>query len=183
MEVGKQRQKFARYPPGIHNLSDATKFEIIEGNELQRLQEDEVWKEVIKWIREATIPKMQEVRGGIQEVLSVRQIFNPTLFMMHKGILCYNRHTDPAKPYDALSVCIPAGKLDEVFKICHEGVAGGHRGMAGTLDKFQRTFFVMSALEKINRLVEIDSKQERASCAKYCGKCRRKGIHRPSFHV
>ena len=79
------------------------------------------------------LPKMQEVRGGIQEVLSVRQIFNPTLFVIHNGILCYNRHTDPAKPYDALRVCVPAVKLEEVFKICHEGVAGGHRGMAGTL--------------------------------------------------
>ena len=45
-------------------------------------------------------------------------------------------HTDPAKPYDALRVCVPAVKLEEVFKICHEGVAGGHRGVAGTLDKF-----------------------------------------------
>ena len=44
-------------------------------------------------------------------------------------------------------------KLEEVFKICHEGVAGGHRGMAGMLDKFQRTFFAMSAREKIRRLV------------------------------
>ena len=45
-------------------------------------------------------------------------------------------------------------KLEEVFKICHKGVAGGHRGMAGTLDKFQRTFFAMSAREKIRRLVD-----------------------------
>ena len=41
-----------------------------------------------------------------------------------------------------------------MFKICHKGVAGGHRGMAGTLDKFQRTFFAMSAREKIRRLVD-----------------------------
>ena len=58
----------------------------------------------------------------------------------------YNHHTDPAKPYDALH-CVPAVKLEEVFKICHEGVAGGHRGLAGTLDKFQRTFFTMSSCE------------------------------------
>ena len=45
-------------------------------------------------------------------------------------------------------------KLEEVFKICHEGVAGGHRGIAGTLDKFQRTFITMSAREKIHRLVD-----------------------------
>ena len=45
-------------------------------------------------------------------------------------------------------------KLEEVFKICHKGVAGGHRGVAATLDKFQRTFVVMSAREKICRLVD-----------------------------
>jgi len=56
-----------------------------------------VWKDVIKWIVNGNVPKMQEVREEIQEVISVRQIFNPTLFVMHNGILCYNRHTDPAK--------------------------------------------------------------------------------------
>ena len=35
-----------------------------------------------------------------------------------------------------------------VFKICHEFVAGGHRGMAGTLDKFQRTFLMMLPVRK-----------------------------------
>jgi hypothetical protein len=79
----------------------------------------------------AIFPKMQEVRGGIQELLSVRQIINPTLLMLHNGILCYNRHTDPAKSYDAL--CVPAVKLEEVFKICHEGLAGGHRGVSDDL--------------------------------------------------
>ena len=49
--------------------------------------------------------------------------------------------------YDALHVCVSAVKLEEVFKICHEGVAG-------TLEKFQRTFFAMSAREKIRRLVD-----------------------------
>ena len=45
-------------------------------------------------------------------------------------------------------------KLEEVFKKCHEGVAGAYRGVAGTLDKFQRTFLVMTAREKIRRLVD-----------------------------
>ena len=46
--------------------------------------------------------------------------------------------------YDALHVCVSAVKLEEVFKICHEGVVG-------TLEKFQRTFFAMSACEKKER--------------------------------
>ena len=78
----------------------------MEGNVLRKLkEEDEVWKEVIKWIIDGKVPKMQEVRGKIQEVISEKQIFNPTLFVLHNGILCYNGHTDPAKPYDALHVC------------------------------------------------------------------------------
>ena len=66
--------------------------------------------------------------------------------MLHNWILCYNCHTDPAKPYDALHVCVPAVELEEVFKICHEGMARSHRGVARTLDKFQRTFSVMMEL-------------------------------------
>ena len=107
-----RRRKFARYPPAIHSLSEETRFKIVEGNELRKLQEEDVvWQEVIKWILSGKVPKMQEVRGGIQEALSVRQIFNPTLFVMHNGILCCNHHTDPAKPYDALRVCVPASKV------------------------------------------------------------------------
>ena len=34
-----------------HNLSNETRYEVMEGNVLRKLQEeDEVWKEVIKWI-------------------------------------------------------------------------------------------------------------------------------------
>ena len=96
----------------MHNLSEGTRFEIVEENELKKLQEeDEVWQEVIKWILSGKVPKMQEGRGGIQEVLSVRQIFNPYIV---RNAQCYNRHTDPAKPYDALRVCVPAAKLEEV---------------------------------------------------------------------
>ena len=91
VEIGKVRRKFSGYPPTVHNLSEVTRFEIVEGNELRKLQEeDEVWQEVIKWVLSGKVPKMQEVRGGIQEVLSVRQIFNPTLFVIHNGIICYN---------------------------------------------------------------------------------------------
>ena len=124
---------------------------------------------MIKWIVDGKIHKMQEVRGGIQEVLSVRQIFNPTLFVMHNGILCYNRHTDPAKPYDALCVCVPAVKLEEVFKICHEGVAGGHRGV---LEKVFIDLVLMSETVRKNRylLTVQDGLTRFASAYPICNK-------------
>ena len=45
MEIGKVRGKFAGYPPTVHNLSEGTKFEIVEENEFRKFQkEDEVWR-------------------------------------------------------------------------------------------------------------------------------------------
>jgi len=85
VEIGIVRRKFDGYQPAIYNLSDGTKFEIVEGNELRKLQEEDVvWQEVIKWLL-------------------------------------------------TLHVCVPSVKLEEVIKICHEGVAGGHRGVAGQI--------------------------------------------------
>ena len=96
-------------------MSPETGHEILDGNESRKLQEtNEVWKEVIKLILEGRTPKLLEVRGLIQEVLTVRQIFNPMLFEIHNGVLCYNRHTDADKPYVALRICIPEMKLKEV---------------------------------------------------------------------
>ena len=45
----------------------------------------------------------------------MRQIFIPMLFVMKEGVLCYNKHTDPTKPYNALRICIPEARLKEAF--------------------------------------------------------------------
>ena len=74
---------------------------------------------MIQWVAEGKVLKLLEVRGKVQEVLPMRQLFNPNLFVMHNGVLCYNRRTDPAKPFDALPICIPEVKLKEAFQICH----------------------------------------------------------------
>ena len=121
-EIGKLRRDFTGYAPAVHSMTQETRYEIMEGNELRKLQEsDEVWSEVIKWVLAGKVPKMMDLRGKVQEVLSVRQIFNPMLFVIHNGVLCYNRHTDPTKPYNALRVCVPKVKVKEVFSIYTRG--------------------------------------------------------------
>ena len=60
--------------------------------------------------------------------------------------------------------------------ICHEGVTAGHRGVTGTLDKYQRMLFIISARDKIRRLAElcdVCSAEERSITAK-------RGPHIPS---
>ena len=43
MEIGKERRKFARYLPAVHSMSTETRYEIIEGKKMRKLQEsDEV---------------------------------------------------------------------------------------------------------------------------------------------
>ena len=111
-EVAKEMRMLNSYLTAVHSMSTETRHEIVEGNELRKLQEvNEVWKEVIKWVVEGEVPKLSEVRDKVQEVLTLRQLFNPVLFVIHNGVLCYNRHTDPTKPYDALRICVPEVKL------------------------------------------------------------------------
>ena len=122
-EMAKERRKFTGYPPAVFSMSPETQHEILEGNELRKLQEvDPVWQEVIKWVLEGKAPKLIEVRGKVQEVLTVRQLFNPMLFSLNNGVLCYNRHTDPTKPYDAKRICIPELKLREASKSAMKGL-------------------------------------------------------------
>ena len=49
-------------------------------------------------------------------------------------------------------ICILDVKLKKGFSLCDDTT--GHRGVNRTLDKFQRIFFVLSACDKICRLVE-----------------------------
>ena len=56
-------------------MSQKTRHQIIEGNELKKLHEaDEVWEEVLQWVLAGKAPQMQEYRGKVQEVLTVRQL-------------------------------------------------------------------------------------------------------------
>ena len=52
-EIAKERRRFAGYSPAMHNMSQKTRHQIIERNELKKLHEaDEVWKEVLQWVLE-----------------------------------------------------------------------------------------------------------------------------------
>ena len=58
---------------------------------------------------------MHELRGKVLDMMNMRQIFNPTLFVMNDATISYNKHTDPTKPFNALCICIPEARLKEAF--------------------------------------------------------------------
>ena len=117
-------------------MSQETRHEIIEGKKIKKLQEaDEVRREVIQWVLEGKASQMQELRGKVQKVRTVRQLFNPMVFVMHDGVLCYNKHWvfDPkiipgscdklrsywAGPYKIIKKLSPA--LAEVIEMYERG--------------------------------------------------------------
>ena len=51
-------------------------------------------------------------------------------------------------------ICIPASMVKEVWSLCHQSDLGGHRGLYGTLNKFLRGFFMLSARPKLRFLNE-----------------------------
>ena len=87
---------------------------------------------MIHRVAEDKVPKLLDVRGKVQEVLTVRQLFNPMIFVMHKDVLCYKRHTHQTTQSGSRLICIPEAKIKEAFKICHGGITSRHRGVNGT---------------------------------------------------
>ena len=95
---------------------------------------------------------MRELREKEQEVLDARSLFSPELFQIRNNMLVFQRNTDKNQTEPAGQICVPADMFRVTWCICHEGHSAGHHGIAETLAKFQQSFFVISALDKI-RLV------------------------------
>ena len=67
-EIGKERREFARYPPAVHSMSPKTRYEIIEGNKLRKLQDsNKVWSEVIKWVLQVKPQRCKSTESVISE--------------------------------------------------------------------------------------------------------------------
>ena len=58
---------------------------------------------------------MHELRGKVLDMMNMRQIFNPKMFVMNDATISYKKHTDPTKAYNALCICLPEARLKEAF--------------------------------------------------------------------
>ena len=76
-------------------------------NEIQHIQQnlgemaeeqakDEVWSEVINWVKKGKLPNKVETHGKMKEVLPAHSIFDPSVFKIRDGVLMFtnsaNRH-------------------------------------------------------------------------------------------
>ena len=75
----------------------------LEGiNEIQHVQrnlgeisdeqaKDEVWSEVIKWVKRGKVPDKVEIQGKMKEVQAARSLFDPSVFNIRDGVLMFNK--------------------------------------------------------------------------------------------
>ena len=94
---------------------------------------DEVWSEVIKWVRKGHALDKSEVRGKLMEFLVARSQFNPTLFKIRDGVLMYTKSENRNQTGEVGRICIPETMVKEVWSLCHQSDSGGYRGIDGTL--------------------------------------------------
>ena len=53
---------------------------------------------------------------------------------------------------EVLWICLPESMVKEVWSLCHQSDLGGHRGLEGSLNKFLKRFFMLSARQKLRFL-------------------------------
>ena len=132
-------------------------------NEIQHIQgsmmeiateqaKDEVWSEVISWVEQECVPKKTETIGKAKKVLVASFMFNPEVFKMKDGILMFTKAANRNRIGDVWQICLPESMVTEVWGLYHQSNLEGHRGLEGTLNKFLKGFFLLSARKKIHFL-------------------------------
>ena len=98
------------------------------------------------------LPQKAETRGKAQEVLVTRSILDPAVFKIKDGVLMFTKAANRNQTEEVGWICLLESMVKEVWSLCHQSDQGGHRGLEGTLNKFLRGFFMLSARPKLRFL-------------------------------
>ena len=126
-------------------------------NEIQHIQlsaakiveeqsKDEVWREVISWVEQGQVLEKAETKDKAREVLVAFSMFDPEVFKMRGGVLMFMKAANRNRKGEVWWICLLESK---VCSLCHQSDVGGHRGLEGTLNKFLKGCFMLSARKKI----------------------------------
>ena len=132
-------------------------------NEIQHIQcsmaetaeeqaKDKVWSKVISWVEMERVPNKAETKGNALEILLACSKFDPKNFKMRDRVLMFTKAANRNRVGDVWWICFPESMVSEVWSLCHQSDAGGHRGFEGTLNKFLKGFFMLSTRQKIHFL-------------------------------
>ena len=110
---------------------------------------DEVWSEVISWVEQVRVPEKAETRGKARKVLVACSLFDPEVFKMRDRVLMFKKAANRNWMGEVWWICLPESILLEVWSLCHQSDVGG---LEGSLNKFLKGFFMLSARQKIHFL-------------------------------
>ena len=74
---------------------------------------------------------------------------DPEVFMMKNKVLMFTKVANRNQIREVRKICLLEFMVKEVWSLCHQSNLGGHRGLEGTLNKFLKGFFLLSAIQKI----------------------------------
>ena len=124
------------------------KFEIAEEQ-----TKDKIWSEVISWIEQGWLPVKTEMKGKAREVLEMMpSLFDPEVFNMKDGVLIFTKAASRNRIREVWRIFLPESMVKEVWSLCNQSDLGEHRGLEGTLNKFHKGFFLLSARLKLQFL-------------------------------
>ena len=79
-------------------------------------------------------------------------MFDPAVFKMKDKVLVFIKAANKNRIGEIWWICLLESMVTEVWSLCHQSDLGGHRGLEGTLNKFLKGFFLLSAKQKIRFL-------------------------------
>ena len=103
---------------------------------------------MISWVEQGCVPEKKETRGKAREVLVASSMFNPEVFKMEDGVLMFTKAANRNRIGEVWRICLPESMVMEGWSLCHQSNLGGHGGLEGTLKKFLKEFFLLSARQK-----------------------------------
>ena len=131
-----------KFECGVNTIQHI-QYSLIESAEKQA--KDKVWNEVISWIEQGQLPEKAETRGKAREVLVAGSMFVPETFNMKDRVLMFTKAANRNRIREVWQICLPESMVKELWSLCHQSNLGGHRGLEGTLNKFLKGFFLLSA--------------------------------------
>ena len=79
-------------------------------------------------------------------------MFDLEVFKMKDRVMMFTKAANKNWIREVWQICLLESMVNKVWSLCNQSDLGGHRGLEGTLNKFHKGFFLLSARQKIRFL-------------------------------
>ena len=138
--------------PVIQFAEGMNEFQHIQRSMIEVAEEqakDEVWREMISWVEQGHVLEKKETRVKAREVYVPYFVFDLEVFKIKDEVLMFTKAANRNQIGEGWWICLLESMVTEVWSVCHQSHLGGHIGLEGTLKKFLKGFFLLSARKKI----------------------------------